>query len=380
MKSQNGRNVLGIGFAGQLQAALHVTDVDEHPDDTITPLLRRIRLVLLGSFVTKRLKYYLQLSTAPGSLEILDYFLEYRFTRHLRLRAGQYKIPFSSHREGSFKARSFVDWSILTAAFGSERQLGVHLHNNGAGPAGIFYALGVYTGQNARRAHSRLYARTWGESIPNPSDLTDPAPLRGFHPELVGRLSYRTGSIDYHQHTDFKGSGPRLALTLGLTWDLSPDPQLDQALRGVAELLLKVRHASLYAALYVATGRQDKRFSQRFAMLGGHLQSSYLLRRRFELALRYAVVHFDAPLLNDARQRAGSLIALETDPVAQTALVQQYQDAGTIQREHELTAGFNVYLIGNYLKLQLDVSWLGHERASGLRHDIRSRLQLQLSF
>lgn len=381
MVSQNGRNVLAIGFAGQVQAELRVTDVGgDEPGDTVMPKLRRIRLLLLGSFLTKHLKYYLQLSTAPKSLEIMDFFGEYRLHRHLRLRAGQYKIPFTRHREGSFKSLTFVDWSILVSAFGSERQLGVHIHNDGASPAGLYYAFGVFTGQNARRAHARLYARTWGESLPNPSDLTAPAPLDGFHPELVARLAYKTGGIDFKQDTDFKGGGLRLGLGLGLTWDLNPSVYLDQSLRGVAELLLKARFASLHAALYVATAREDARFSQRFAMLGGLVQASYLIQRRWELALRYAVVHFDQRLLDDARRRAGDLINAETDPVARAALESQYDQAGTIAREHEVTLGLNLYLVRNYLKVQLDVSWLGHERAAGLVHDVRSRLQLQLAF
>ncbi len=381
LASQNGRNVLTLGFAGQLQTELMVTDLGgDEPDNSFLPKLRRIRLLLGGTFLSRQLKYYLQLSTAPNSLEIMDFFLEYRFSRHLRLRGGQYKIPFTSHREGSFKSLTFVDWSILVPAFGSDRQMGVHIHNDGFGPSGLFYAFGVYTGQNARKAHARLYARTWGESLSNPSDLTAPAPLDGFHPELVARLAYKTGGINIKQDTDFKGGGPRLAVTLGLTWDLNPDRTLDQALRGAAELLVKAHSASFHAALYAATARQDSRLSQRFAMVGGLVQASYLIQRRWEVALRYAVVHFDQSLLDDARRRAADLINAETDPDAQAALESQYAQAGILQREHEVTAGLNLYLVHNYLKLQLDVSWLGHERASGLLSDLRSRLQLQLAF
>jgi hypothetical protein len=381
LASQNGRNVLTLGFAGQLQAEARVTDLgDDDPDESLLPKVRRIRLLLVGSFLSRHLKYFLQLSTAPRSLEILDFFLEARFHKHLRLRGGQYKIPFTSHREGSFKSLTFVDWSILVPAFGSERQLGVHIHNDGATPSGLFYAVGVYTGQNARKAHARLYARTWGESLSNPSDLIAPAPLDGFHPELVARLTYKTGDINIKQDSDFKGGGLRLAVTLGLTWDLDPDIYLDQALRGAAELLLKAHFASFHAGLYAATARQDARFSQRFAMLGGLVQASYLIQRRWEVALRYAVVHFDQSLLDDARRRAANLINAQTDPDAQAALVSQYGQAGTLAREHEVTAGLSLYLVHNYLKLQLDMSWLGHERAAGLLHDFRSRLQLQLAF
>lgn len=381
MVSQNGKNALTLSFAGQLQTELSFAGVgSDEPDSELGPKLRRIRLILKGSFLSNRLTYAVQLSTAPKSLEIMDFFLEFRFLRHLRLRAGQYKIPFTSYREGSFTSLTFVDWSILVPAFGSERQIGAHVHNDGSAPSGVFYALGVYTGQNARRANGRFYARTWGESLSNPSDLTDPAPLEPMHPELVARLAYKTGGINIKHDTDHKGGGLRLAVTLGLTWDLNPTLYMDQALRGAAELLLKARHASFHAAFYLATAREHERFSQRFAMLGGQVQSSYLFKRRWEVALRYAVVHFDPSLLDDARRRAGDLIDAETDPVARAALESQYAKAGTIQREHAVTLGLNLYLVSNYFKVQLDVSWLGHERASGLLHDIRSRLQLQLAF
>ncbi len=381
LKSQNGRNVLAIGFAGQLQGELLFTDVgDDEQENSANPKLRRIRLTLGGSFLSKHLKYCLQLSTAPKSLEIMDFYLEYRFLRHLRLRVGQYKIPFTNHRAGSFKARSFVDWSILVPGFGSERQLGMHLHNDGSAASGFFYAFGVYIGQNARRAHNRLYARTWGESLSNPSDLSDPAPLERIHPEFVVRLTYKTADISTKHDADFTGGKPRAAFTLGLAWDLDPTHYREQSLRGVAEVLFKARYSSLYAALYVASGRKDSQLSQRFAMLGALWQTSYLIKRRYQLAMRYALVHFDGTLLNSARRRAGELISAETDPVLRDALVSQYSSAGTIQREHTVTLGFNIYLIGDYLKIQLDLSWLGHERAAGLLHDIRSRLQLQLTF
>jgi len=379
--SQNGQNALTLGFAGQLQGTAGIADVgSEDPDNALGPRLRRIRLVLQGSFLTKHLQYAFQLSTAPRSLEIMDFLLEYRFHRHLRLRVGQYKIPFTSHRAGSFKTVTFVDWSMLVAAFGSERQLGVHLHNDDAGPAGFFYAVGVFTGQNARKANAQLYAWTWGETLPNPSDLTAPAPRDPLHPELVARLAYKTRGILTKQDTDFKGGPLRVAVTLGLAWDLNPNLYLDQALRAAAELLLKARFASFHAALYLATSRADERFSQRFAMLGGLVQTSYLIKRRWEVALRYTVLHFDQRLLDDARRRAGDLINAETDPVARAALENQYSSAGTIQREHEVTAGVNWYLVQNDLKLQLDLAWLGHERAAGLIHDVRARLQLQLAF
>lgn len=384
LATKDGRTSLALGFAGQLQMELLSEDSGAGDDRETSglPKLRRIRLLLLGSVLTDRLTYYLQLSTAPKSLEIMDYNLQYRFHRHVRLRVGQYKIPFTSYRDGSFKRLTAVDWSIITSAFGSERQLGLHLHNDDSAPAGVFYAVGIFTGQNARRSHEIWLARTWGETLGNPSDLTDPAPLEAIHPELVARLSYKSGGINVRQDTDFKGGPFRFAVTLGLAWDIRPKLYIDLALRSAAELLVKARGFSLRAGGYLGMAKKDEdaKLRQRFAMLGGLLQASYLIRKRYEVAARYGVIHFDQGLLSDARRRAADLINAETDPDTRAALEEQYKGAGLVKREHEATIGFNWYIIGSNFKIQTDLSWLGHERASGLLNDIRWRTQLQLAF
>ncbi len=385
--SKDGSSSVKLGFAAQLQLDLLARDVgaegDPAPGDRApeaTPRLRRVRLLLGGSVLSRSLRYYLQISTAPSSLELMDYFLDYRFHPQARLRVGQFKIPFTNHRDGSFKTLTLVDWSILVAGFGAERQLGLQLHNDGSASSGLFYAVGLFTGQNARKSNNNLLARTWGETLGNPSDLASPAPFEGFHPEICARLAYKSGGIDTHHDTDFKGGGFRFAATLSLSWDLKPDVIRDQALRAGAELLVKARGASFFAAAYLGTGRGDRRFSQRLAMIGALVQASYLVRRRFEIALRYALIHFDQSLLDDARQRAGDIIDAETDPDARAALEQQYLTAGINRREHEASLGFNWYIIGSSWKLQTDLSWLGHERASAMVSDIRWRTLLQLAF
>ena len=82
-------------------------------------------------FLKEALKFKLHLSTAPPSLELMDYYLNYRAKKeHLQFRFGQYKVPFTRYRIQSFQRLTFVDWSIVTRYFRAERvakQLGFEL-------------------------------------------------------------------------------------------------------------------------------------------------------------------------------------------------------------------------------------------------------------
>ena len=85
-------------------------------------------------------------------------------------------------------------------------------------------------------------------------------------------------------------------------------------------------------------------------------------------------------LRNDARSWADRQIAAETDPVEQAALQKRYRDTGHLLAEHEMLLGFNVYLLGTTLKLQVDGGGRIHERSDEDRQDGLVRTQIQLAF
>jgi hypothetical protein len=331
---------------------------------------------------SKDLGYYLHLSTAPGSTELMDVYIDYTLRPSLRARAGQWKIPFTRYRTGSFKDLTLVDWPVATTYFGAERQMGLALHNGyEKTPSGLQYETGLFTGVNARASHAVGLTRLFGEKPLNPSNLADPGPRAQVHPELVAHVAYNLGGIDASTDTDWDGGPLRVSAGVSAAWDLDPDRHADLALRLAPEVLLKLLRLSVFGVFYagfVRTG--DGVADQRLGMLGAMFQASYLFRERLELALRYAIVQNDPDLLQDARDRARALIAAAADSASRQALEKQYAGVGTIQREHETSAGLNVYLVGRSLKLQTDLSWLAHDTTGGRTHDIRFRTQLQLAF
>lgn len=381
--SKDGRWSVQVGLAVQLRFTAE-SQLSSEAGELLSQLVeaRRVRPTLTGRLLSKDLSYYLHLSTAPRSVELMDWYLDYRFSQGLRARAGQWKIPFTRFRTGSFKNLTFNDWPVVTTYFGAERQMGLAFHNGYARPPRLQYEAGLFTGVNARAAHAVGLARIYGDEPPNPSDLLDPAPRAGFHPELVVHLAYNHGGIDTFYDTDFVGGPLRFSAGISAAWDLDPSPTEDLALRLAPEVLVKVEGLSAFGALYLGWDRSgDSVSDQRQVMIGGVIQTSYLVTRRLEVSARYAIVHTGDELLDDARARAEQIIAAAKDSAEAQQLLSRYDGAGRRQREQEATVGLNVYLIGRSLKWQTDLGWISRTlRHAGRRSAIRLRSQLHLAF
>jgi hypothetical protein len=225
-------------------------------------------------------------------------------------------------------------------------------------------------------------AQIYGDKPPNPSDLLDPAPRASFHPELVVHLAYNHGGIDTFFDTDFVGGPLRFSAGISAAWDLDPSPTEDLALRLAPEVLIKVEGLSAFAALYLGWDRAGESVSdQRQVMVGGVIQTSYLVTRRLEFSARYAIVHTSDELLDDARDRAERIIAAAKDAGSAQQLTARYAGAGRRQLEQEATMGLNVYLIGRSLKWQTDLGWISRtQRDAGRRSSIQLRSQLHMAF
>jgi hypothetical protein len=381
LRSRDGKSSVAPGLTVQLRTQVDSRDATSGVRElAATVEARRIRPTLSGTLLTLDLRYYFQLSTAPGSLEFMDLYLDYRLARWLQLRAGQWKIPFTRYRIGSYKELGLAEWAIVTRFFGAERQLGLALHNGYEAPgARLEYELGVFSGPNARASHAIGVADAYGEKVGNPSDLASPAPRAELHPELVAHVAWLSAGMSPSTEADLEGGPARGSLGLSAAWDARPDRVREPALRLAAEAQLKARGLSLAGICYLASARSGDSISEmRLAFVGGLAQASWLARRRLELALRYAVVGIREGLRVDARARADRLVAAAAGE-ARKGLEAQYRNVGKVWLEQELTLGVAAQLWGRALRWQNDVSWLVHSRDAATLADVRLRSQLQLA-
>jgi hypothetical protein len=382
LESKDGKSSLSFGLTTQLRLATESREAANGSRALASTIeARRVRPTLSGTVLSPELRYYLHLSTAPGSLELIDLYLDYRFSRWFQVRAGRFKIPFTRYRIGSFRDHSFADWAITTRSFGSERQWGLLLHNGWERPScRLEYEVGVGAGQNLRSSHGVGIADAYGEKLENPSDLTSPNFKTGLHPELVAHLAWLSPRMSASTETDWEGGPARYSFGLSAAWDLDPDRVREPALRLAAEAQLKIHGLSLTGIGYLALVRTEESATDLARGLHGLLlQTTFLARKRVELGARYAWNAIDSGLRDAARARADALIASARES-ERSALSSQYRDVGKLEGDHEITLALTAHLHGRSLKWVNDVSWLLHERSTGTRSDLRFRSQLQLAF
>lgn len=370
---------IGIGLGSQVEFGyVHQLDTAGFPNEGDATLqFRRIRSTLSSSFIDGRIRSSFQINLTPSAFELIDLWFTFTRFEFASFRLGQFKIPFDRYRAQSFSALSFIDWAPTTRMFGAERQIGTEmLVDEGLG--GLEYAVGIFTGVNARAAHGVGIVEVYGEVPQNSSDFGDGEIVNEFHPELVGRLARNFGEIDTDTNSDAIGSRElRHSLGTGIAWDIRPDATEDLALRLQAEWLGKIRHVHMNFIGYVAWYEPWQGGKIRFGPIGVMGEIGYRFTQLWGLALRYSVTYLTPWLRDDARRYGADQVANAADPAA--ALIQYGRNGDQITNEELALAG-TAYIIGNSLKAVAELGWEPQLWDTGRRNVVRFDLQLQLVF
>ncbi|MBC8069827.1 MAG: hypothetical protein IAG13_15930 [Deltaproteobacteria bacterium] len=173
--------------------------------------VRRARLILQGNVFSEHVKYYSHFQFSPrdlgysnGSATITQspVFLAFatfdRF-KNLTLQVGQQWIPYSHQRTAPITKLQFVDFSLASAEFGLERDIGIDLlSKNFLGLDRLRYHVGVFMGEGTN------YAK-----------LSDLGMI------YVGRVEYLPlGDFDDYPEVDFnRRLQPKLAISAGYAYN-----------------------------------------------------------------------------------------------------------------------------------------------------------------
>jgi hypothetical protein len=355
-------NSVRIGFSVQTRLDFESKDkgADAERQETLLGYFRTVRPVLSGSFPKHKLAFQLQMNTVPGALELLDMYFDWKAGRHVQLRFGQFKTPFTRYRNQSRLRLTFVDWPIVGPYFGAERQIGFCLHNGFDNPPKYEYALGVFSGKNARASHGIGIAKVYDVDLTNPSLLNGDGGKTEFNPELFLRLAYNRGGIDVSSDTDPERGPLRYSVGLNGAWDLKAERYTDFNWRLAPELLAKYRGWSFGLIGYAGGSRVGEEVEVKPTMLGLLARLAYRIDPRWELSARTAIVHLRADLIWD--------IALKQGLVGESPY--------PIMEHSELSLGVNRYLVDHRLKLQMTIDW---QRYLDDRTDLFVQTQFQLA-
>lgn len=141
LRSADGAFTLRLRGGVQTDGRFFVDDTADAQVNTFA--LRRVRADVTGTLYS-RYEYRFYVDFVNSQVELLDVYLDARFSNAVRVRAGKFKIPMGLERLQSAWAVSFPERGFPTALV-PNRDAGVQVHGLLAGGA-VEYAAGVFNG------------------------------------------------------------------------------------------------------------------------------------------------------------------------------------------------------------------------------------------
>lgn len=315
LRSADGANSLRL--MGLLQLQLAHEQVAGSPS-TQTVFVNRARVGLVGSLVSRDLRYMLVVEFGGANVQLLFATIDYTVLPDwLSVRVGRFKLPFSRTFITMASQLSLIDRPLTVgpSVFGDTVDVGIALHNGTNGP--FEYSVGLFSGAGSH-------------------------PASHINPLLSVRVGYNHGDLEGYSESDLDGGPLRLGVAAAVLVDFDTDGDHTSYTSGTVDFILKARGFSLSSAFYVGAQQDGQRWpAQHLTAIGHHTQLGYVIANRVEPMVRYAVL---------TPTRHG-------------------------ETRHDLAGGLNLYLQGHGLKLQTFVS----ARFEGGLHAPDVRLQSQLS-
>jgi len=370
---------IGIGFAAQMQfeydQAFAGGGAQKSSSETLE--FRRIRTTLSSSFIEGRIRTRFQINLTPSAFELIDMWFSFTRFKFASFRLGQFKIPYDRYRAQSFAALSLVDWAPTTRMFGSERQVGMEMLARG-GFLNLEYAIGLFSGVNARASHAVGITEVYGDVPQNPSSFGFGEIVSAFHPELAARVARNFGAINTDTNSDTTGGKElRHSVGAGISWDARPVATEDLGLRLSAEWLAKIRHLHINVISYLAWFKPWEGGKILFGPMGFMAETGYRFSLMWELALRYSMTYLTPWLRSDSRSYGVFQIDNATD---RASAIQQYGENGDQTTNNELALAGTSHIIGNSLKVVAEAAWTAQRWETGRQNAFRFNIQLQFLF
>lgn len=318
-------------------------------DFTLTEIearIKRLQIKFDGYIHSPRLTYQIQIgftghaANARSNADIIgDAILHYRPTAAWSIGLGQTKIQANRAQITSSGVLQFVDRSIVNSEFNSDRDFGLFVQ----------YALPRDEGftSTAKASVTLGEGRNWGKSPDGGLVYTGRLEL---YP--LGRFREKgeatEGDLAHEQRLKMMVAGAysynRKAMrTRGQRGDLLPDGASRNLGNWYADLLLKYRGFS-FCADFMGRTCPDPLFDDEartwiYTGWGVNVQTGYVIRRKWEIALRNSTLFPRA----EVRPQAG------------------------YRRDNRTSLGVSRYIVGHALKVQADISYA--YRSDAIRTD-----------
>jgi phosphate-selective porin OprO and OprP len=341
---------VSLNLRARIQVRSTIIDAgqDEQPLSEIS--IRRARLVVQGNALGPELTYYIQLSfsnldnEADLRLPLRDAYVTWVPSRHVSVRLGQMKVPFSRQRVTSSSALQMVDRSIVVSEWNLDRDVGVQLFSRSLLNDKLGYTLGLFGGEGRNRlgrAAGFLYSarvESW------PFGQFDDVPEGDLQRRHNLRLAVGA-SVGYNQDTNRPRSTIGTPFTAG---------DFDYTHAGV-DMTLKWRGWSVLSEWLYRSADRDTEIVPINGVAativsrsgwGAYLQSGWMFSSRWEVSGRYS--HLAPSPGTDVTFIVGD----------------------------ELGGGLSYYMRDHNLKIQGDYSAVTDQTSARRVHQVRAQFQL----
>ena len=346
----------------RMQNLLVVTYDDVNNLSSSQFLIRRSRIKLDGFAFPKNLKYKVELGLSNRDMStnredgngrgasrlILDAVIQWQFSKHWSLWAGQTKLPGNRERVSSSGDLQFVNRSLLNSRYTLDRDAGLQLRGKyliGKMILAPAFAVSQGEGRNITSSNFGGYGYTahleWfplGDFSSKKSAFISADLDREPAPKLAIGLTY-----DYNDRAVRQGG------QLGSFVKNEEGIYQENSLEAVfIDLMFKYRGFSIlseYADKQSKVGQAISSSSFRSGS-GFNFQMGYLLAKDWEVALRYTTVERDT-------------------------------DFSAIKDEDQYTFGISKYIVGHKLKVQSDVTRIIYPGLSDRAFQFRMQVEMQ---
>jgi len=327
-KTGDSKFSLSLGSRLQFRYTFEDFDKESGQDDQSSFQVKRAKVFLQGNAFSEDLTYKVQVNAAGSAVSLEDFYMNYKLAKVLRVRAGQYKVPFNRQELTSSGNQQFVDRAITNGVFALNRDQGVTIYSFALNDY-LEYAAGIFNGngknKSANENNGHLYA---------------------------GRIAiYPLGKFNMYSESDtdsteslkagiaFAGAYNRRVTFKDDEEDFTKD------VTGItADGIVKWHGASVVGDYFWK--REDIRNLTDVASQGLNIQAGmFIIPKNIEIAVRFAVVDPDQDTGND-----------KTQEIAGTA---------------------NYFIQSHKLKIQTDYAQLTEEQGN---KDNRIRMQFQIIF
>lgn len=342
LKTTDNRFRLDIYGYGQVRYTYQTNDV-AGAEDSDNFQVQRARLGIKGFAYSDRLKYQLLLSASQSgqfdNVSLLDWFIDYSHIREFGIRAGQFKVPYSTSFTISASELQLVERPQVDSNFRMDRDNGIDLYGT-LFDAKLTYNIGAYNGEGRNKSNTdngSLYAVRL---------ISEPMGRYPYH-ESDNEMSDRfliLLSAAYAINEDQAGS-TNTNLSSRLTVLGASDVTSYDAFAGI-----KYRGASLHMEYFQRMINPEKGGISDERSYGYYLQGGYfVVPKIIEVAARYESFDPDKKKSDDRRSEFG--------------------------------VGFNYFINnGHRHKIQADVFKIRDEAGKEGDDDSRLRVQYQLNF